>query len=38
MSVVVNEVQAAGAHQDVFNGGGLNSGLYFFRLQKESWI
>jgi len=33
VSVLVNERREAGVHEVRFDGGGLSSGVYFYRLQ-----
>ena len=35
VAVLVNELQNSGDHHAVFTGAGLESGLYFYRLQNE---
>ena len=37
VAVLVNERKAAGTHEVTFDGGGLSSGVYFYRLQARSF-
>jgi hypothetical protein len=36
VAVLVNEVQTAGIHKIEFNGSGMVSGMYFYRLSVRS--
>jgi hypothetical protein len=38
VATLVDEAQSAGYHDVVFDGGGLASGLYFYRLQAGSFV
>jgi hypothetical protein len=38
VAVLVNERRAAGSYRDTFDGSGLASGVYFYRLQAGSFV
>jgi hypothetical protein len=38
IAVLVNEVKAAGIYSVSFNGAGLSSGIYFYRIMTESFV
>ena len=38
ISTLINKVQLPGDYETTFNGSGLNSGIYFYRLQSSGYI
>ena len=38
VSVLVNEKKGAGIHEVKFDGSGLSSGLYFYRIQAGTFV
>jgi hypothetical protein len=38
VSVLVNERRDAGVHEVTFDGSGLSSGVYFYRIQAASFV
>ena len=38
VSVLVNERQQAGHHEVKFDGNGLSSGVYFYRMEAGSFV